>query len=118
MAQQRSTTAGGVVVGLLLLVGAGWADEAAAVQAIKKLGGTVEVDAQRPGKPVLEVYLGNTKITDAGLKELNELKNLVVLDLDNTVVTDAGLKELKELKSLKVLSLGDAKITDAGLKNL
>jgi hypothetical protein len=35
-------------------------------------------------------------VTDAGLKELKELKQLTTLDLEGTQVTDAGLKELKE----------------------
>ncbi len=35
-------------------------------------------------------------MTDAGLKELKELKQLTSLNLNGTQVTDAGLKELKE----------------------
>jgi hypothetical protein len=33
-------------------------------------------------------------------------------------VTDAGLKELKELKQLTTLNLRSAKVTDAGVKEL
>jgi hypothetical protein len=40
--------------------------------------------------------LWDTNVTDAGVKDLKELKNLTGLDLHNTKVTDAGLKELKE----------------------
>jgi hypothetical protein len=36
------------------------------------------------------------------------------LDLFNTRVTDAGLKELKELKNLRSLDLSDTRVTDAG----
>jgi len=35
-------------------------------------------------------------VTEEGLKELKELKNLTRLLLDGTKVTDAGKKELKE----------------------
>ena len=48
MSRQR-WRAGGVVLGLLLLAGPGRADEATAIEAIKKLGGRVEVDARAPG---------------------------------------------------------------------
>jgi hypothetical protein len=81
----------------------GRADEAAAVETIKKLGGKVTVDAKRPGKPVVGVNLDNTTVTDAGLKELKELKTLREMHLGGTKVTDAGLKELKDSKSLQKL---------------
>ena len=111
-------TVGGVLLGLLVLALAGRADEAAAVKAIKKLGGGVEVDTKQPGKPVVAVVLYNTRVTDVGLKELTGLKHLRALNLNDTTVTDVGLKEVKELKSLQLLDLGHTKITDAGLKEL
>src|SRR5207253_160541 len=116
MSRQR-WRAGGVVLGLLLLAGPGRADEAMAIEAIKKLGGRVEVDAKRPGQPVVGVDLDNTKVTDAGLKVLKELKSLQFLDLGDKV-TDAGLKELRELKNLQTLYLNGTKVTDTGLKEL
>ena len=74
------------------------ADEAEdkAVAFVKKLGGSVDRDEKAPGKPVVEVFLSNTKVTDAGLKELAALKSLTQLDLGNTPVTDAGIKELQQ----------------------
>ena len=71
MTQQR-WVGGGVLLGLLVLVLAGRADEAKAVKAVEKLGGKVTVDDKRPGKPVVGVDLSNTKVTDAGLKELED----------------------------------------------
>ena len=94
MSRQR-WRAGGVVLGLLLLAGPGRADEATAIEAIKKLGGRVEVDAKRPGQPVVGVDLDNSKVTDAGLKVLKDLKNLRTLEVAFTAVTDTGVKELK-----------------------
>ena len=46
------------------------------------------------------------------MKELKELKNLTALDLQGTKVTDAGLKELKELKSktLPPLTFAERKV--------
>jgi internalin A len=118
MARQRGAVGGGVLLGLLALVVAGRADEAAAVKAVEKLGGRVIVDTKRPGKPVVGVDLDRTKVTDADLKELKELKSLRKLDLTGTKVTDAGVKELKVLKSLEVLFLTGTKVTDEGVKEL
>ena len=106
------------MLGLLVLALTGRADEAAAVKAIKELGGTVERDDKLPGKPVSAVdFLKNTP-TDAVLKELKELKSLQKLDLTATKVTDAGLKELKELNSLQWLYLYNTKVTAAGAEKL
>ena len=95
--------------------------EERAVNAILKLDGKVTRDETLPGRPVVLVDLCGTKITDAGLKDLKELKGLQTLFLCETKITDAGLKDLKELKELKglrKLDLGGTKITNAGLKDL
>ena len=41
------------------------------------------------------LYLVNTGVTDAGVRELAALTNLTTLDLTGTKVTDAGVKELQ-----------------------
>jgi hypothetical protein len=95
--------------------------EEKAVNAILKLGGKVARDESLPGRPVVVVYFypSQPQMTDAGLKELKELKGLQRLYLGGTQITDAGLKELKELKGLQGLWLDDThQITDAGLKEL
>ena len=94
------------------------AQEEKAVKAIEALGGKVTRDEKLPGRPVVQVNLGGTKITDAGLKELKELKGLRALNLTSTQITDAGLKDLKELRGLRFLALDRTQITDAGLKDL
>ncbi len=89
----------------------------------------------------LEIAIGSRAITDAGLKELRDLKNLTVLSFFGmkgavdglkhiknwiksnatfvgTTVTDAGIKELKNLRSLTTLRLDNTQVTDAGLKEL
>ena len=58
-----------------------------------------------------------THIRGAGLTELRGLKNLTTLYLNDTQISDAGLKELKEiLKNLTTLGLSGTKITGAGMK--
>ena len=99
--RHRVLLGGGVLLGLMVLTMSSRADEAAAVRAIKKVGGRVEVDADRPGKPVVAVILRSTKVTDAALKELKELKSLQTLDLSDTKVTDAGLKDLRNSRACR-----------------
>jgi internalin A len=71
----------------------------------------------RPAVP-FGLSFAETKVTDAGLKELADLESLQTLDLGITQVTGAGLKDLAGLKSLQTLDLGGTKVTDAGLKEL
>ena len=50
--------------------------QAAAVAAIKKLGGKVTFDKKNPGKPIVRDYLRGHNVTDAGLVHLKGLRNL------------------------------------------
>jgi hypothetical protein len=109
-------------VGLLLLAAApqhGDEAEGQAVMAVENLGGTVVGDESDPAKPVIEVNLSDTPVTNTGLKQLAALKRLKSLKLNNCKgVTDAGLVELAALKELKELVISRTKVTDAGLKDL
>ena len=70
--------------------------------------------------------LGETLITNSGLKHLRKLVNLEELDLSHTHgprglggVTDAGLKHLQSLVNLQVLNLSrNIFITDAGMPDI
>jgi RNA polymerase sigma factor (sigma-70 family) len=94
-------------------------DEADAVKLVEKLGGKITRDDQQPGKPVVEVDLQVTRVTDADLKDLKGLKKLTTLNLFGCKgVTDAGVKELKELKQLTSLYLYRSQVTEAGVKEL
>ncbi|HWB13576.1 MAG TPA: hypothetical protein VG826_30405 [Pirellulales bacterium] len=83
------------------LVAAGLAmAEEPALKTVVLLGGRYEREANDPGKPVVFISLGNTKATDAVLKEIPSLETL---SLSCTGITDAGLKELTPFKHLKTL---------------
>ncbi len=69
-------------------------------------------------KNLSTLFLCRTKVTNVGLKELKHLRNLTELYLDGTEVSDAGLKDLKCLASLVNLDLAGTKVTDLGLKEL
>jgi hypothetical protein len=68
-----------------------------AVAFVEKLGGSVFRDSTWPDKPVIDVNLDSTKVTDADLKELANLKKLTSLSLWGTNVTEEHLKNLQKL---------------------
>ncbi|HJZ90549.1 MAG TPA: hypothetical protein VKE40_06720 [Gemmataceae bacterium] len=80
------------------------------------LGRLVLSAARLPGLKMID--LGETNVTDAGLKELARLPNLESVYLDKTAVTDAGLKELAGLERLAWLDLADTKVTGKGADTL
>src|SRR5262249_55973090 len=111
----------------------------AALAAIERAGGQVEVEHDVRGKPFLVVTwsggdtglerlkaldelrwldLSRTEITDEGLSAVRELKHLQVLKLQQTRVSDQGLAKLQGLKELEGLALHDTKTTAAGLAQL
>ena len=69
-------------------------------------------------KKVTHLSFYNTKITDAGLKEVAKLQKLEWLSLAETQITDAGLKEVAKLQNLERLVLSDTQITDTSLKEV
>ena len=57
-----------------------------------------------------ELYLGGTKVTDAGLEHLKDLPELQTLDLSGTEVSDVGLEHLKGLRHLRTLDLSSTRV--------
>jgi len=94
------------------------------------------------GLDIVVLNLSGTRVEDANLGYLRDLKSLHQLELQGTTITGAGLKELKGVRNLRRLSLIDCgalkdadlayikdtslsqldlsrtKITDAGLREL
>ena len=66
----------------------------------------------------VEIDISSSRITDAGLVHLKELKKLESLRLTDTKITDAGLVHLKGLTKLRYLNLSDTQVTNAGVANL
>jgi hypothetical protein len=59
----------------------------------------------------------NKNVTDEGLANLKDCKDIESLDLLETGVTNAGLANFKNYRNLKQLNLQGVGVTDAGLKN-
>jgi len=94
------------------------ADDAGAIAAVEKLGGTLTRDDKIPGQPVTGVDLGGTAATDADLSRLRGLRHLQSLELRKTKVTDAGMENLKGLGNLQTLSVECIEVTGAGIEKL
>lgn len=62
--------------------------------------------------------LRNAGLTDAQLKAIGQMDNVVRLRLEENPITDAGLQGIGAMKNLRQLNLYGAKITDAGLSAL
>jgi Leucine-rich repeat (LRR) protein len=133
----RGTTAGRTAAGLMELAGlkklnnlvldeSQITDEvlrglraAGILHTLSRASGTPGTDPRPTGaEDVLRLFLNMTPVSDAGLKELADFKNLQYLSLGSTRVTDAGLKELAGFKNLEYLDLSATRVTDAGLKEL
>lgn len=89
-------------------------DQAAAVEKLEALGGTVRWDDWQ----VSGILLRGTAVTDDDLRRLSELPQLQSLTLGGTKITDAGMDHLKTLTSLEGLYLDDTKVTDSGLSSI
>ncbi len=86
-----------------------------AIAEIEKRGGKVRRDDNRPGKPVISVNLGRVKDGDACLKHIKTWPKLEDLQISFSPVTDAGLKNVQDLRTL---GLSTYHISDPGIATL
>ncbi len=97
-------------------------EEERAIQALKEIGGGVEIkrDDTRPGKPAIELTIMTIEAVDADFKVVAALKQLQTLEVFSCPlrVTDVGMKELVGLKELQTLRLESCGLTDEGMNSL
>jgi len=65
--------------------------------------------------------LGNSNVTDTGMRIIGRLTNITRLHLNNTAITDSGLAQLKTDTNLHYINLVHTSVTASGiaaLKNL
>jgi Leucine-rich repeat (LRR) protein len=94
------------------------ADSPSRLEALAKLG-EAEVTRNKQGD-ITEIKLRvfNRQITDAQVKELKGMTELVNLQLMGNGITDSGLQHLKGLANLRKLSLSFSQVSDTGLEHL
>jgi Leucine Rich repeat len=90
---------------------------------VTRLGGTVEVDKEAAGLPIVKIDLHGTKVSDTDLRFLsssskNDLSHLIYLDLRLTKIGDAATVHIQNLKSLQTLNLFRTQVGDRGLARL
>jgi len=95
-----------------------------AAEYVLSIGGVARVDGQdRDIKEINQLpkgefrltYAGGNKLTDAGLANFKNCKNLTSIELTSSPVTDEGLPYFKDCKNLLRLSLSGTRVTDAGM---
>ena len=96
--------------------------EASAVKQLK-LDDTETDDAAlekicRKNPELIELMLGGTKITDAGLTHLPQLTKLKKIRLSNVRITDAGMVALAKCERLEHVDVSQTKIGDDGVGEL
>ncbi|MEC8929195.1 MAG: hypothetical protein VX705_08290 [Verrucomicrobiota bacterium] len=67
---------------------------------------------------VTDLYLDDSRISDACLAGLGKLPRLAKLHLGVTGITDKGLQQVTRLRRLTSLNLSGTQTSDAGLKEL
>lgn len=67
---------------------------------------------------IVWLNLGRSKITDAGMTTISQLKSLLQLNLEYSLVDGSGLKNLSSLTQLNTINLVGTKVGDPGLADL
>lgn len=70
------------------------------------------------GEHVIQLELGDTKITDDALEHIGKLAGLQQLHLKNTAIGNGGLAHIVACKQLRYINLVNTKVTDEGLTAL
>ena len=91
---------------------------AVAKEAYTKLGADHIIETDRLNNQPIHAFRMPLATSDANLKGLPRVPFPFVLILDNSDITDAGLKELKNLKNLTGLQVSYTEVSDVGLKEL
>ncbi|MFB0555171.1 MAG: hypothetical protein ACETWQ_17825 [Phycisphaerae bacterium] len=68
-------------------------------------------------KAIKYINLRNTPITDVGLDHIGKLQSLEFFYLNNTKITDEGLMALKDLPNLKRINVTGTLVTNTGLES-
>lgn len=93
-------------------------DQDPVVALVERLGGELRRDDGSPARPIIEIRLATTRISDDQLGELRGLSSLRSLGLDQTRISDAGLARLRGHAGLRSLALYETRMTDRGLEHI
>ena len=92
---------------------------AAAIEAIKRKGGRVRLDATRDQRPPIEIDLDGARDGNRVLEQVKLFSTVEIVRMDGSQVNDKGILEhLPVMINLRNLSLGGGRFSDVGLKSL
>ena len=89
-----------------------------AVAAIRRMGGQVHRDENRPGTPVTAVELRGLNISEPGLVHLGPLHDLESLRIEGADIGDGSFSHLAKLVNLRQLTLSNTWVAGTGLMEL
>jgi hypothetical protein len=91
-----------------------------ALAALYEYGGIViQLDEQRPGKPVVMVdFAGHPEFQDEWLNLLVPFSELKAVNLAGTELTDVGLARLADFKQLRTLNVRETRVSPEGIASL
>lgn len=95
-------------------------EQRAALNALYEHGGIlIQLDDQRPGKPVLAIdFAGHPEFQDEWLNLLLPFSELETVNLSGTALTDAGLAKLADCKQLRTLDVRGTRVSSEGVAAL
>ena len=67
---------------------------------------------------IVQLKLGQTKVTDGFMPQIADMPILIQLDLDHTNISDKGMVSLENLKYLESLNLYGTQVSDAAIMSL
>ncbi|NQW76557.1 MAG: ribonuclease inhibitor, partial [Cytophagales bacterium] len=67
---------------------------------------------------IVQLKLGQTKVTDGFMPQIADMPILIQLDLDHTNISDKGMVSLENLKYLESLNLYGTQVSDAAILSL
>jgi hypothetical protein len=67
---------------------------------------------------IVQLKLGQTKVTDGFMPQIADMPILIQLDLDHTNISDKGVAALENLKYLESLNLYGTQVSDAAIMSL
>ncbi|MCY4778608.1 hypothetical protein ORI89_03020 [Sphingobacterium sp. UT-1RO-CII-1] len=67
---------------------------------------------------IVQLKIGNSALSDEGLKDIATFSNLLKLHIEHTKITDAGLAHLKGHQKLNYINLFGVGVSDQGIRSL
>ena len=67
---------------------------------------------------IVQLKIGNSALSDEGLKDIATFSNLLKLHIEHTKITDVGLVHLKQLQKLNYINLFGVGVSDEGIAAL